>query len=127
MVCIRTRKAGLRFLNIGYRKAKKQDTNLTMSHGNHSSQRTQRNTAPTTREDWARSEAYHNGYLIPYDEALNRAKERSKEEGLPSYSVSPPHGKLLNLLAQSIGAKRILEVGTLGGCAEIGDHVICGH
>ncbi|GGK38169.1 O-methyltransferase [Nocardia camponoti] len=37
------------------------------------------------------------------------------EAGLPPIDVSPPQGKLLNLLARSIGARRVLEIGTLGG------------
>jgi predicted O-methyltransferase YrrM len=39
--------------------------------------------------------------------------------GLPAIDVSPPQGKLLNLLAKAVGARRILEVGTLGGYSTI--------
>ncbi|APE34402.1 methyltransferase [Nocardia mangyaensis] len=37
------------------------------------------------------------------------------EAGLPAIDVSPPQGKLLNLLARTAGARRVLEIGTLGG------------
>ena len=70
---------------------------------------------PTTAEDWARSDAYHNSFLIPQDDALDGSLRYSKEQGLPNIAVSVAQGKLLHLLAKSIGAKRILEVGTLGG------------
>ena len=66
-------------------------------------------------DDWERSDKYHNSFLIPPDPALEAAAKRSDERGLPEIAVSPAQGKFLNLLAQSIGAKRILEVGTLGG------------
>ena len=68
-----------------------------------------------TYEDWVRSDEYHNSFLIPHDDALEAARKNSAAHGLPEIAVSPAQGKLLNLLARSIGAKRILEVGTLGG------------
>jgi len=70
---------------------------------------------PTTLDDWERSDKYHNSFLLPPDPALEAAAKRNDEQGLPEIAVSPAQGKFLNLLAQSIGAKRILEVGTLGG------------
>jgi predicted O-methyltransferase YrrM len=70
---------------------------------------------PTDVEDWARSDHYHNSFLIPEDNVLGAALKNSKRNGLPDIAVSAAQGKLLNLLALSIGAKRILEVGTLGG------------
>jgi len=70
-------------------------------------------------ERWARSEAYHNSFLIGPDEPLEHARTRSDDAGLPSIAVSTAQGKLLNLIARSIRAKRILEVGTLGGYSTI--------
>lgn len=70
-------------------------------------------------DDWTRSDVYHNSFLIPADEALEYARKSSDEQGLPEIAVSTAQGKLLNLLARSIGAKRILEVGTLGGFSTI--------
>lgn len=72
-------------------------------------------TFQTTFEDWARSDAYHNSFLIPKDESLERALVNSEEQGLPEIAVSAAQGKFLKILAQSIGAKKIIEVGTLGG------------
>ncbi len=66
-------------------------------------------------DEWVRSDEYHNSFLIPYDEALAYARKNSDENGLPEIAVSTAQGKLLNLYAGSLGAKRILEVGTLGG------------
>src|SRR5205085_9633449 len=57
--------------------------------------------------------------LVQPDAALAAALEASDAAGLPAISVSPAHGKLLWLLARSIGAKRILEIGTLGGYSAI--------
>ncbi|OCH95543.1 O-methyltransferase family 3 protein [Obba rivulosa] len=70
-------------------------------------------------ELWARSDQYHNSFLIPADEALEYARKNSNANGLPEIAVSTAQGKFLNLLARSIGAKRILEVGTLGGFSTI--------
>jgi predicted O-methyltransferase YrrM len=57
--------------------------------------------------------------LAPDDEALLAAVEAAAAAGLPEIQVSPPQGKLLHLLARSIGAQRILEFGTLGGYSTI--------
>ena len=65
--------------------------------------------------DWDRTEKYFKDNLIEDDPVLERAMRRSVENGLPDLAVSPTEGKFLNLLARSIGAMRILEVGTLGG------------
>jgi predicted O-methyltransferase YrrM len=52
----------------------------------------------------------------PIQDATLRASHKAK---LPAIAVSAPQGKLLSILAQSIGAKRILEIGTLGGYSTI--------
>ncbi len=49
------------------------------------------------------------------DDSLSQTREQMQKEGLPRINVSSVEGKLLNLLARIIGAKRILEIGTLGG------------
>jgi len=74
---------------------------------------------PTTSLDWERSDKYHNSFLIPKDEILDAAVRNSTEQGLPDIAVSRAQGKFLHLLAKSIGAKKILEVGTLGGYSTI--------
>ncbi|KAJ3537384.1 hypothetical protein NM688_g6698 [Phlebia brevispora] len=58
-------------------------------------------------------------FLLRPDDALEHALKTSEEHGLPKIAVSAAQGKLLNLVAKSIGAKRILEVGTLGGYSTI--------
>jgi predicted O-methyltransferase YrrM len=57
--------------------------------------------------------------LAPHDPALEAALVMSEAAGLPAIQVSPPQGKLLNMLAGSLEAKAILEFGTLGGYSTI--------
>jgi predicted O-methyltransferase YrrM len=52
---------------------------------------------------------------MPFDPALEAALQASTDAGLPSIQISASQGRLLHLLALSQGARRILEVGTLGG------------
>jgi predicted O-methyltransferase YrrM len=70
-------------------------------------------------ETWARVDEYVAGLLAPHDEALDAALRASDEAGLPAIQVSPAQGKLLYLLARAIGARTILEFGTLGGYSTI--------
>lgn len=53
------------------------------------------------------------------DEALREAVAAAEEAGLPAIQVSPPQGKLLQLLVRLVGATKILEFGTLGGYSAI--------
>ena len=73
------------------------------------------NMEPTGYADWTRSDQYHNARLIKPDEALTGATTRAQENGLPPISVSAAQGKYLHLLCRSIGAKKVVEIGTLGG------------
>jgi predicted O-methyltransferase YrrM len=57
--------------------------------------------------------------LAPHDDALDAALRASDEAGLPAIQVSPPQGKLLQLLARMQGARTVLEFGTLGGYSTI--------
>ena len=75
----------------------------------------QQDIIPASTQDWERSEKYHNSFLIPKDDVLDAVVRYNKEQGLPDIAVSLAQGKFLHLLAKSIGAKNILEVGTLGG------------
>ena len=68
---------------------------------------------------WTDVDHYTTDLLIPPDQALEAALAASEAAGLPSISVSPSQGKLLMLLAKLGGAKRILEIGTLGGYSSI--------
>jgi predicted O-methyltransferase YrrM len=71
------------------------------------------------QERWTAVDEYVSGLLASHDEALEGALRASDVAGLPAIQVSPPQGKLLQLLALSIGAKTILEFGTLGGYSTI--------
>ncbi len=62
---------------------------------------------------------YISQQFAPEDEALAAARERAIAEGLPEISISPSQGKLMQMLARIAGARRILEVGTLGGASAI--------
>ena len=64
---------------------------------------------------WSAVDAYFEGELNAADPALDAAVQASEAAGLPSIQISAAQGKLLQLLALAQGAKRILEVGTLGG------------
>jgi predicted O-methyltransferase YrrM len=68
---------------------------------------------------WSEVDDFVAGLLARHDEALDAAVRSSEEAGLPSIQVSPPQGKLLSLLAKAIGARTILEFGTLGGYSTI--------
>ena len=68
---------------------------------------------------WRGVDQYFEDRLVGEDEPLSAAMRDSAAAGLPAIAVSAAHGKLLNLLAMSIGAKRILEIGTLGGYSAI--------
>ena len=70
-------------------------------------------------ELWDKVDQYIADTLVQPDEALASALEASDKAGLPAISVSPAHGKLLWILARLVNAKRILEVGTLGGYSAI--------
>lgn len=68
---------------------------------------------------WTAVDDYLCEALVPEDQALTAALAASDAAGLPRIAVAPNQGKLLYLLALSVGAKRILEVGTLGGYSTI--------
>jgi len=70
-------------------------------------------------ERWNRVDDYLGGLLAPPDDALAAALRDSDAAGLPAIQVASNQGKLLHLLARAGGARRILEVGTLGGYSAI--------
>jgi len=72
-----------------------------------------------TQEVWAGVDDYLGGLLAPADPALEHALRTSAEAGLPPINVSATQGKLLQILARSIGARNILEIGTLGAYSTI--------
>jgi len=64
-------------------------------------------------------DAFLDALLAPDDDALAAALETSDAEGLPAIAVSATQGKLLTLLTRATGARRALEIGTLGGYSAI--------
>jgi predicted O-methyltransferase YrrM len=74
---------------------------------------------PMTQEHWTAVDRYFADLLLPPDPALDAALRSSEAAGLPSIHVSAAQGKLLHLLARAQGARRILEIGTLGGYSTI--------
>jgi predicted O-methyltransferase YrrM len=72
-----------------------------------------------TQERWDAVDEYLSGLAVGADAALDAALADSDAAGLPRIAVSPTHGKLLHLVARMRGARRILEIGTLGGYSTI--------
>ena len=70
-------------------------------------------------ETWTAVDDYIANVLIPPDPALDAAQQASAAAGLPAIAVSTPQGKFLHVLARIRGARRILEIGTLGGYSTI--------
>ncbi|NYI08312.1 O-methyltransferase [Allostreptomyces psammosilenae] len=68
---------------------------------------------------WTEVDDYFNGLLVPPDPVLEEVLAASEAAGLPPHQVAPNQGRLLNLLARLQGARRILEIGTLGGYSTI--------
>jgi predicted O-methyltransferase YrrM len=72
-----------------------------------------------SNQQWTAVDDYLSHALLEPDEALDAALAASETAGLPAIAVSPLQGKLLNLLARMVNARRILEFGTLGGYSTI--------
>ena len=66
-------------------------------------------------ELWKAVDQYITDQLIPSDTVLDEAQAANAAAGLPAIDVAPNQGKLLHLLARIAGARKILEIGTLGG------------
>ncbi|HVT96529.1 MAG TPA: O-methyltransferase [Acidobacteriaceae bacterium] len=77
------------------------------------------NTKRKPEETWVAVEGYLDRLQIAPDAALEAALADSAKAGLPEIAVTPSQGKLLHLLAKMQGARRILEIGTLGGYSTI--------
>ena len=70
-------------------------------------------------DDWAQVDALIEATVVGEDAALAACRRRSNAGGLPDIAVSAAQGAFLRLLAQITGARRVLEVGTLGGYSTI--------
>lgn len=68
---------------------------------------------------WTLVDQYYKDLFIPQDDALDFALSNSAVHELPQIAVSASQGKFLNLLIKASGAKRILEIGTLGGYSSL--------
>lgn len=72
-----------------------------------------------TPDQWRRVDAYLTETLIGHDPALEEAVADQHAAGLPSIEVAPVNGKFLHLLVRISGARRVLEIGTLGAYSTI--------
>jgi predicted O-methyltransferase YrrM len=75
--------------------------------------------AVMTQEVWTAVDDYFSNLLAPADAALEEALRSSTAASLPPINVSATQGKLLQLLARILGARNILEIGTLGAYSTI--------
>ncbi|MEW6123433.1 MAG: O-methyltransferase [Pseudomonadota bacterium] len=71
------------------------------------------------RDLWTRVDDYISEAILGPDPVLEQALAASEAAGLPAIAVSPAQGRLLALFVQMTGARRILEIGTLGGYSGI--------
>ncbi|HTN96878.1 MAG TPA: O-methyltransferase [Nordella sp.] len=72
-----------------------------------------------SQKTWTAIDSYVSDMLVSPDKALDAALEASADAGFPEIAVAPNQGKLLMLLARSIAARSVLEIGTLGGYSTI--------
>lgn len=68
---------------------------------------------------WADTERFLSDVVVHPGEALQRVAAAAEEAGLPRIEVAPTAGKMLKLLVQLTGARRVLEIGTLAGYSTI--------
>ncbi len=71
------------------------------------------------RPEWTAAEEYISRVVVHPDPALKQAISSAAEAGMPAIEVAPNAGKLLKLLVQLSGARRVLEIGTLAGFSTI--------
>lgn len=70
-------------------------------------------------ELWKKVDAFFTDALIPADSALDAALAANRKAELPAIDVTPLQGKFLELMIRATGARRVLEIGTLGGYSTI--------
>jgi predicted O-methyltransferase YrrM len=71
------------------------------------------------QEQWNAVDQYISDVLVGHDDALEAALADTATSGLPAINVAPNQGKMLMLFALMVGAKNILEIGTLAGYSAI--------
>ena len=72
-----------------------------------------------SEQEWRAVDEYVVDRLVHEDKALQAARAASRAAGLPDHEMAPNQAKLLALLCQAIGARRVLEFGTLAGYSTI--------
>jgi predicted O-methyltransferase YrrM len=72
-----------------------------------------------SQQQWNAVDKYICDLVVPSDAALEACLRESAAAGLPAINVAPNQGKFLHLLARMRGAKKVLEIGTLGGYSTI--------
>src|SRR5205809_7069934 len=70
-------------------------------------------------DQWTAVDRYITDLLLPPDPALDAALQAQAAAGMPMINVAPNQGALLHIMAQLLGARSILEIGTLGGYSTI--------
>ncbi|MFC7789872.1 O-methyltransferase [Microbacterium sp. MAHUQ-60] len=73
----------------------------------------------STPSAWRAADDFLAETLVGHDPALDAALAAQRAAGMPEIEVAPVAGKLLNLLVRIAGARRVLEIGTLGGYSTI--------
>ena len=71
------------------------------------------------QEMWTKVDRYFGDLLAPSDDKLDAALDANRKAGLPAIDVTALQGKFLELLVRVSGARRVLELGTLGGYSTI--------
>ena len=73
----------------------------------------------TMQEQWTAVDRYITDLLLPSDPVLDAALAAGAAAGMPSINVAPNQGRLLQIFAKAVGARNILEIGTLAGYSTI--------
>ncbi|MGE4278601.1 MAG: O-methyltransferase [Magnetospirillum sp.] len=72
-----------------------------------------------SKDVWGQVDDYFAQALMPTDPVFDAVLDSSRKAGLPAINVAPNQGKLLHMMARMVGAKRILEIGTLAAYSTI--------
>jgi len=72
-----------------------------------------------SQDQWDAVDDYIGSRLLSPDDTLDAVLAANAAAGLRPIDVSPPQGKLLHLLARIAGARKVLEIGTLGGYSTV--------
>jgi predicted O-methyltransferase YrrM len=70
-------------------------------------------------EIWKKVDCFFTDALIPADSGLDAALAANRKADLPAIDVTPLQGRFLELMIRAMGARRVLEIGTLGAYSTI--------